>query len=412
MNDLDLNIENYQTKDLERFFRLENSYTEDDISRREYEIRELLLSSGHIDSRFKRDLIIFLGEGRKRLVSEKIKIPKPTTIPVNEINKRENYPFTKIDHHTREENILEKRKTEFSYQLTSDFFPGTLNPLDTRILKKYLTIDTRFLSHLVLKSDFTVSLPSKIQKVVSMECESFEMLPSNLYNISTALENNYIYVSISTKECEYNNIFIIPDGYYNDEEILSFLTTLCQEQKKTPFAYLKWEKDPSTSGKCVVTIDLEEDDFYLQRINSVSLDFTVNIHGEPNIVKDNFKCLGYLLGFTKKHYFEKLSYIGEIQINLNASLPYIYLSVDDYQNRSIATFQPAFSQISMSPSILARIKLNNNTNKIELLSSTRRYFGPIDVTRLQFRLLDCFGRNIESKSNYSLCLSFQIIYDL
>ena len=55
MSDLDLDIRNYSISDMEKFFRLNSSakYTASDIELRESEIREQLLSSGHIHKQLK-----------------------------------------------------------------------------------------------------------------------------------------------------------------------------------------------------------------------------------------------------------------------------------------------------------------------------------------------------------------------
>ena len=82
MSDLDLEIDHYEISDLETFFRLQSPYNEQDIAKKETEIRTLLLSSGHIGAHFKRDLIVFLEEGKKRLIAHKIKVKTPTTIYV------------------------------------------------------------------------------------------------------------------------------------------------------------------------------------------------------------------------------------------------------------------------------------------------------------------------------------------
>ena len=68
----------------------------------------------------------------------------------------------------REGDIIKNKKTEFSYNQSSEYFPGVLNPLDTRILKKTITIDSRYKMNSNSNSDFIVSLPNKIQKVVSI----------------------------------------------------------------------------------------------------------------------------------------------------------------------------------------------------------------------------------------------------
>jgi hypothetical protein len=72
MENLDLDINNYNINDLEKFFRLKpnSKYTAADIELKEYQIREQLLNSGHINNRFKRDLIDFLEIAKTRSHSE------------------------------------------------------------------------------------------------------------------------------------------------------------------------------------------------------------------------------------------------------------------------------------------------------------------------------------------------------
>jgi hypothetical protein len=56
MDQLDLDINNYSIKDIERFFKLKpnSKYTASQIEYKEYEIREQLLQSGHINKKMKR----------------------------------------------------------------------------------------------------------------------------------------------------------------------------------------------------------------------------------------------------------------------------------------------------------------------------------------------------------------------
>jgi hypothetical protein len=412
MSELDLDISHYDMEDLETFFRLEKPYHEQDIAQKESELRTLLLSSGHIEAHFKRDLIMFLEEGKKRLIAHHIQVKVPTTIYKQEPAVPHSYPLPNIKPPTREENVILEKKTEFSYQQVSEFFPGQLNPLDTRILKKCLSIDTRFCTFNQNHSDFILSLPNKIQKVVSMECASLEIDSHCLYNISESLGNNYIYVSICAKEKEYNRTFIIPDGHYDIGLLLATLNRMCIDEENTPFVFLEWKCDPHGSNKCVLMIRNDEDPYYLEKIRFISLDFTVNVRGELDKTQEPFTRLGYLLGFTQKKYSNQMSYMGEIPMNPNMSLPYFYLAIDDYQNRSVASFQPAFAQITMPPANLARISLNHRTNEVHIVSTIRKYFGPVDLTRLQIRLLDPRGKPIQMHTNFSFCLLFDTVYDL
>jgi hypothetical protein len=71
----------------------------------------------------------------------------------------------------------------------------------------------------------------------------------------------------------------------------------------------------------------------------------------------------------------------------------------------------------MSNSILARIQINYNSSsdsssEIKFISEPRKYFGPIDITKLQIKLLDAYGRVLDMNgSDYSFCLLLHLIYD-
>jgi hypothetical protein len=65
----------------------------------------------------------------------------------------------------------------------------------------------------------------------------------------------------------------------------------------------------------------------------------------------------------------------------------------------------------MSPSILARISLREQET-VEILSTPRKYFGPIDLSRFQIRLLDAYGKVLQMDSNFSFCLLVHTVYDL
>ena len=415
MIDLDLDINHYEITDLERFFKLSKPYAHDEISKREFEIRELLLSSGHIDKHFKLDLISFLEEGKSRLIKT-ITAPKQhTTIytPENKQIPSVNYPIPNLAIPSREENIILPKQTNFVYTQESEYFPGSLNPLDRRTLQKCLTIDSRFRPPSATNSDFIVTLPSKITNVLSVECASFELDYTSIYNISSSLGNHYIYISISTVEKDFNQVFIVPDGHYDIERLLDTLNRMLEEQAGTPFMFLEWQKDPFGSGKCILLIQSHpEHDFFTQRIKYISLDFTIDVNGEMDKTQDYFTRMGYVLGFTQKQYSGKTQYMGEVPVRINASLSYFFLLVDDFQNRSVASFPPAFSQMVMSSSILARLSWNEMTKEIRVLSTPRKYFGPIDFARLQIRLVDSRGKHIKMDSNYSFCLLLHTIYDL
>ena len=148
MENLDLDINNYTIHDLETFFRLKRrtKYKIADIELKEYEIREQLLNSGHIDKRMKRDLISFLDVAKKQIIAAKCKEEEhqPTSIPTNYQLDTVNVPRPDNQDASRAQNLIQRPPTDYIYTSNSDFLPGRINPINTRVITKCVNIDTRF----------------------------------------------------------------------------------------------------------------------------------------------------------------------------------------------------------------------------------------------------------------------------
>ena len=186
MSDFDLDIQNYSIKDLERFFKLKPKYTESDIEYREYEIREQLLSSGNINRKLQKDVVDFLKKASEWLTYSKFGNKKaPSEIPKKWKLDDENIPISKeIGTSYHEKNVITHPDKQFIYANNAEFYAGSLNPLNTRIISKYVTIDTRIREDFIQKtSDFSIQLPEKLKKVVSMQLSAIEM-PTSYFNIS------------------------------------------------------------------------------------------------------------------------------------------------------------------------------------------------------------------------------------
>lgn len=235
MENLDLDIDNYNIKDLEIFFKLptKQNHTFDIIESKENKIRSQLLNSGHIDKRNKRDLIEFLEKAKKRLIDAKCKLDNqhiPTTIPDNYKLDNINTPISRVPVE-RAANVINRENKEYIYTQPSDFLPGNLNPLNTRIITKCLNIDTRYRTNILNtnSSDLTLQLPTRLSKVVSMELASIE-LPPYFYSICENYGNHYFHISVNYINLYQPDIMntkkktlIIPDGNYTEDDLMNII---------------------------------------------------------------------------------------------------------------------------------------------------------------------------------------------
>jgi hypothetical protein len=415
MSDLDLDIQNYSLSDMERFFRLnpKKKYVAADIELREYEIREQLLSSGHIHKSLKRDLISFLKEVKDRIIQEKCKkvVVNTPYVPLD-VSEYPNVPYPPSN--VREKDIIAPTTTPYIYTQNTEFLPGVLNPISKRTLSRCISIDTRFRDspYTTQSSDFGLNIPNKIQKVLSMQLVSLELCTDSIYNISQSLQNNYLYISVEMQEesvsSTWTNIFIIPDGHYSSEQLVCVLNTLFQERDELAFQSIYWKIDSDSQR---VILESTSDN-----TNSISLDFTLDINGQSDKNTSDYFCkLGRVLGFTRRKYSGECAYMGETAINPNNSFSYFYLDIEDFQNHYSPSFVSVFSKIAMPNSVLARISDFDKTvsNKLTIVSEPRTYFGAIDINRLQVRLLNAYGQVLDMNgADFSFCLLLNIVYDL
>ena len=427
--ELDLDINNYNISDIERFFKFKpkSKYGESDIEKREYEIREQLLSSGHINKKLKSDLIRFLTLAKQWLIDIKCKKVSPTSIPKNFRLDQDNYPGSEIAPQ-RSENLIEVPKTQFIYTQSSEYYPGSLNPLDKRITTKLLCIDTLFRPNYdkTKASDFTYTLPYSLNNVVSMQLtaseiprmwHSFSSTNNNntftleLFNICKtrfdmtvyrvdASENPIKSVDTTTHPsvfANYKYTITIPNGNYTAPEMALALTNLFASTTISDNGEISGslqcfiiEIDPKTTSTIIRVLNETSEGapytffpYYVDNeFYSPDFYFTLTFNADPNIPL--YKCLGWMLGFRKAKYT-----INSLNTRLdNVNLPitvffegyiqsessygsmldnYIFLEIDDFHNNF-----PTDTIISMNnetssylgKNIMNRISLTSNPNTV------------------------------------------------
>ena len=419
MESLDLDINNYGLEDLVKLFRFTPTdvLTPSSIELRETETRELLLSTGHINKRFKRDLIVFLNEAKTVLIEKKCKKEAKPTIFQNRTSMATLDPYpdaprlAPVPPRTDELNV--RVETPFVNSFHSEYYAGTMNPLKTRIITKNLNIDTRFRDYTtsINPSDFILALPQKVQKVVSMQLSALE-LPMTFYNISHKYGNNHFYLEVVTNLAGVHTInVLVPDGNYTNVDLLQNIN----DQIDNPTFDLSFNIDlnetRSGTGKVIVTSAGKSGNV----VTNVKLDFIRN----PGSQTDILQKLGWHLGFTKKIYDGAITYVSETMPDSNR-VRYLYLAIDDYNNSVNNNFTSAFHKSVLSPNILARISPGSVDsfglfigNEFNMITEPRKYFGPVDIQKLHIQVYDDMGRVVDlNGANFSFCLMFKVIYDL
>ena len=430
-SNFDLNIGNYSKEELEEILELPKNYDDSVIQMKEAKLRQNIMSDLSIPSTIKTKTlgfitnvknVLILNANNKKLdnnvnAGEKIASLAKSYNNVYNLNKS----LDKSDvTNAGGTFIIKQPPTPYGQSSPSEFYQGTINPLNKRILRQNINIDTRFRDNYYTSqsSNFHLDLPIRLTQVVSLQLSALE-LPSTFYPISKVFGNNFFVISLPTQPTVDPLIITIPDGNYTYLTLQTYINTFLSSGT-TPVQYqtIQFLADINTpggtgsggSGKMVVGSLGGNIDFVIN--------FQTDRYGNEDKQTPLPLKLGWLMGFREGYYENNTTYVSEGIIDLLGPR-YIYLVVDDFHNNVSDGFYGAFTSSILNKNILARITLQGSVfniiaqNNLLLVTTSRQYFGPVDIQKMQIQLLDEYGRILDlNNMDYSFCLSFQTIYDL
>jgi len=423
----DLNIDNYKKKELEDIFELPENYDNSFVKLKSNKLIDNIKNDSAIEKNVKNNTINFINKAAELLLKSTKSLNNFKKLADSDIyNLDYKLKTSKVENNGDEYMIIEKKPTPYTQSLPSEFYHGVINPLKKRILNNSINIDTRFRDnyYTTLSTNFHLDLPIQFINVVSLQLSAFE-LPITTYAISKQFGTNYFWISACG---ENGNDFeklciIIENGNYSPcslvEYINSYITTNIEFIQSTYLKYLCFSLnigDPSTgSGQIVVSISPN----YTSGIPfSFNLNFQLDFNGNPDYGIPLPLKIGWIMGFRQGEYTNNILYISE-GICDTSGPNYMFLVVDDYNNSVNNNFYSAFNSSILNKNILARISLlappfnNLSQNNLNLITTPRQYFGPVNIQKLNIQLLDEYGRIIDlNNMDFSFCLTMQVVYDL
>jgi hypothetical protein len=428
MSSFDLSIQHYNRRELEEIFELPPHYDPSILEMKETKLRQNIMTDPTLDTNMKMKTIQFLSDAKKKLLVKEVSGKKVSEkeVPGKEENTVVKDPSPPTDD-MQEGSIIQHKVDPYILSNPSKYFKGQYNPLDKRIVKKSLNIDTRFRENYFQSSpsNFQIDLPMKFNNVVSMQLAAME-LPTSFYNIDRALGNHFLTLIDTVNNI--TQIIIIPDGNYTYADLLNEINKLIYDTPDridsngntivSVLGAIVFSLDinlESGSGRVIVGIGACENGFSTS--NNFTLSFQTDVNGEPDTTTPLPLKLGWMLGFRNGTYTNNISYVSEGLIDLSAPR-YIFLSVDDHNNSVSDGFISIYSSSILNKNILARISVRGNVfsymaqNNLSTTTYPREYFGPVNIQRMNIQLLDEYGRILNLHNmDYSFCLTFDTIYD-
>jgi len=397
----DLTIDNYNKIELIDMFELPSNYDTYIVEQQETKLKESILNnSGNITQQTRLKIVEFLKEAKKILLNGIT--PKMTVSGSHDVQERPSEPYL----------------TSFP----TDYVKGVINPLKRRVNTRYLNIDTRFRENYFTcqSTNYHLDLPLKISGVMSLQLSAIE-LPTTFFNISKQLGNNFFTIEVDnynngTTTKSYSTVITLQDGNYAPSSLVDYLNSIVGIMG-APFNLLIFTLNIlntmiSGTGQMVVGISNPNDIF----------NFTLNFQADKNGNNDNNTPLplklGWTFGFRSGKYVNNSTYISEGVMDLTGPR-YIYLVVDDFNNNVNNAFYGAFNSSILNKNILARISLQSKffdifiENNLNVITTPRHYYGPVDIQKLHLQLLDEYGRVLDiNNMDYSFCLILHTVYDI
>jgi hypothetical protein len=470
MDNLILNVDEYNDNELEKILNLNNKYTLKDIEINSKKLK-LNIENINITNQKKLEINFFIDTACSRL--------KNRCLQNNYDNNLNNNIIINGSHVIQENvnSILGKKSriTEGRVAGEPEYNPGYINPINVRTISCVMNIDTRFRDNYykTKSTDFVVHLPEVQRKVVSIRISSIEM-PMSFYAVKRENNNSTFiiresietpapptsYLSLENLNDNTSNrtitltqkykawLVVLEDGNYElDWQKKSKSSSLVTSMNNAISNAIPGAIDQNGRFGAYITggtslIPSKDIAFNVDRVSGRSIlalpstttgsefsgktftiDFAVDYAGNSNLSENIQIHLGWKLGFRAGQYSNALSIISE-GLCLVSGPKYAYICIDDGQKSSGTTFLAAYSNSVLDKNIISRINLSSAFDRVGAyksgsdgglsiqLNRDREYFGPVNISRLHIKILDEFGRILDlNNMDWSMSIIFNILYD-
>jgi len=410
----DLNIDNYTKEELLQIFELPLNFDKNILEIKESKLKNNINNNNEIDEETRKKTSQFINNAKDKLLKDIYGELQKLNKNIGKSNNT-NYTLKPTLLESPNNHMVQTREEGGNiFSFPDNVFPGVINPLKRRTLKKILNIDSKFRENYFSSpsTNYNIILPLTFNDVVEIQLSAIE-LPTTYFVISKQLLNNFFYITVDSS----TSLLQVPEGNYEQNSIMiainNQLSLLGSPFNQVNFKINLQNGSTGTGTTLVGLIDVNKNLY-----NALSLDFQSDINGNYDTGTALPLKLGWLLGFRNGVYTNNLNYVSEGLVDLTGS-KYIYLVVDDYNNSVNNGYYSSFNNSMLNNNILARISLAANPFKIfqqsnlAIVTTPRQYFGPVNIQNLHIMLLDEFGRVFDlNNMDFSICLNLITIYDV
>ena len=147
------------------------------------------------------------------------------------------------------------------------------------------------------------------------------------------------------------------------------------------------------------------------------VNYTIDLKFSLDINQNIINTAGWILGFRLANYLniEKVTSEGLFDAGGDR---YVYLSITDFQYNNNTSNIVCFDKNILNEDVIAKIPMENGKLSLVIndnnnnLAKLRRYNGPINLSKIQIKLLDQFGSIIDlNNMDFSMTLELELLYE-
>ena len=445
-SNFDFNVQNYSNEELEDLLGLKKYYTVNDIiSNKQKLCIQLASATGSIQTQSQMD--DFLDAASKCLISaaandSKAKAPETYFDSAQHFPNNTIIPGSAADGHFVIADAYRmtplKDYSSVGGLKVGDFGapPGKINPIKYSTVVSSINIDSRFRPNYFnsKSTDLNITLPQRIDNIVSYRVGSIEIPFYAIYAVSELNGNNAIHIEWGDYSAPtYTDTFtiVIPDGNYFTTSDSAFLASASIETTINKILLSNTTGSVGNSGLGLSGIlnfhidQISGKSVFSQPAGATPINFKVitNVRksGNPNYDSPLLSFLGWNLGFRNAEYISNnngTDHYGAVVSEALAAFKatsYIFIAIDDFNNSVNDYYSAVFADSFAIKNIITRVNVGI-LREISEPSSTqlnrqRNFFGPVNIQKLHITLYDNFGRIVDlNNMDWNMELIFECVY--
>jgi len=334
---------------------------------------------------------------------------------------------------------------------------GAGNAINRKTVTKLLNIDSRFRSNYEISTstNYLMDMPYTINNAIEMTLCDLE-LPSTSYPLAVSYQNNYFWIrTVDVSDIENFYYIVLPEGNYYYQTILSDINLIFNELSlnlsivvdldynniggigegtglTTIGVITQANIDNNIGYNAITTFELNFNGQFLpdQHISQNYTNQTINgadvkeFYYTPSSI-DYKQLFGWIIGYRKALYTKAIAtsestifYKSESIIDLSGP-KYLFLIVDDFNKSVNVNFLTLSTRGMLKDNIIARISQKGqcfsiqSQNDFSVYAETRYYYGPVNISKLNIKIIDEFGRPLDLHSkDFSFTLRITTLYSI